>query len=90
MGRILDLQLSELSKRLYKRGVNVVAESSAKKLLLEKGYDTQNGVRPLRRTIQDMIEDEIADGLLDERYNKGDVIRIANKKGELIFTPTAG
>lgn len=90
VGRILDLQLSELSDRMYKRGVNVQVLPGAKKVLLEKGYDAQNGVRPLRRAIQDLIEDEIADGLLDERYNKGDIIRINSKKGELVFTPTAG
>jgi ATP-dependent Clp protease ATP-binding subunit ClpC len=85
--KILDLQLSELSQRLYRRSVNVIVQPAAKKVLLEKGYDPQNGVRPLRRTIQDMIEDEIADGLLDERYTKGDIIRVSARKGELLFTP---
>ncbi len=90
VARILDLQLHELSQRLYQRGVNVMLLPQAKKLLLEKGYDAQNGVRPLRRSIQDMIEDEIASGLLEERYNRGDVIRVNNRKGELVFTVTAG
>lgn len=89
VGKILDLQLSELSSRLYKKGVNVTVSATAKKVLLEKGYDAQNGVRPLRRVIQDLIEDEIADGLLDERYTKGDIIHVNNKKGELVFTATA-
>lgn len=87
--RILDLQLGELSKRLERKGIGVSVQANAKKILLEKGYDAANGVRPLRRIIQDMIEDEIADGLLDERYNKGDIIRVSAKKGELAFTPTA-
>lgn len=86
--KIIDLQLNELSQRLYRRGVNVIVQPAAKKMLLEKGYDPQNGVRPLRRTIQDMIEDEIADGLLDERYTKGDIIRVSARKGELLFTTT--
>jgi len=88
--RILDLQLGELGKRLERKGIGVSVQTNAKKILLEKGYDAANGVRPLRRIIQDMIEDEIADGLLDERYNKGDIIRVSAKKGELVFTPTAG
>jgi hypothetical protein len=37
-----------------------------------------------------MIEDDIADGLLDERYGKGDIIRVSVKSGDLVFTPTAG
>lgn len=88
--KILDLQLFQLTQRLYKRGININVQPGAKKGLLDKGYDAQNGVRPLRRIIQDLVEDEIADGLLDARYNKGDIIRITSKKGELIFTPTTG
>ena len=87
--RILDLQLAELSNRLYRRGVNVSLLPAAKKMLVLKGYDPHNGVRPLRRVLQDMVEDEIADGLLDGRYNKGDVITISTKKGGLVFTPAA-
>jgi len=88
--KILDLQLAELSRRLSRRGVGVSVQTPAKKLLLDRGYDAQNGVRPLRRILQDMVEDEIADGLLDERYVKGDIIKVVNKKGELAFAPTAG
>jgi ATP-dependent Clp protease ATP-binding subunit ClpC len=90
VARILDLRLEELSARLAKRGVAVSVQPGAKKLLLEKGYDPQNGVRPLRRAIQDMIEDEIADGLLAQRYNKGDVVQVSQKKGELTFAALAG
>jgi ATP-dependent Clp protease ATP-binding subunit ClpC len=88
--RILDLQIGELSRRLERKGIGVNVQATAKKILLDKGYDAANGVRPLRRIIQDMVEDEIADGLLDERYGKGDIIRVTAKKGELVFTPTAG
>ncbi len=88
--KILDLQLAELSKRLERKGIGVSVAAPAKKILLDKGYDASNGVRPLRRIIQDMIEDEIADGLLDERFGKGDIIRVTANKGELVFTPTAG
>jgi ATP-dependent Clp protease ATP-binding subunit ClpC len=88
--KILDLQIAQLSKRLEQKGIGVSLLTAAKKILLEKGYDAPNGVRPLRRIIQDMIEDEIADGLLDERYGKGDIIRVSVKSGDLVFTPTAG
>jgi ATP-dependent Clp protease ATP-binding subunit ClpC len=82
---ILDLELGKLSKRLQRQRVAVHLNPSAKNFLLEKGYDPQNGVRPLRRVIQDTIEDEIAAGLLSERYNKGDVIEVTTKKGELVY-----
>jgi len=88
--KILDLQLAELSRRLERKGIGVSLQSGAKRILLDKGYDASNGVRPLRRIIQDMVEDEIADGLLDERYAKGDIIKVSISKGALVFTPTAG
>lgn len=88
--KILDLQLAELGRRLARKGIGVSLQSAAKRILLEKGYDAANGVRPLRRIIQDMIEDEIADGLLDERFVKGDIIRVSASKGALVFTPTSG
>jgi ATP-dependent Clp protease ATP-binding subunit ClpC len=83
---ILDLQLERLSKRLARQHIAMVVNTSAKKWLLQKGYDAQNGVRPLRRLIQDTIEDEIAAGLLDERYTKGSVIAVGTKSGELAYS----
>jgi ATP-dependent Clp protease ATP-binding subunit ClpC len=83
---ILELELSKLTKRLHRQGVGIHLNGAAKGVLLEKGYDPQNGVRPLRRVIQDTIEDEIAAGLLSERYNKGDVIEVTTKKGVLVYT----
>lgn len=82
---ILELQLQHLNKRLARKHVAVSVNLSARRWLLEKGYDAQNGVRPLRRLIQDTIEDEIAAGLLDERYTKGSVIAVGTKDGELSY-----
>ncbi len=90
VAKILDLQLGKLNDRLAQKGLSVVVSPSAKKLLLAKGYDAKNGVRPLRRTIQDMIEDEIAEGLLIERYNKGDVINVKAQKEKLVFEVAVG
>ena len=55
--------------------------------MLEKGYDAKNGVRPMRRLIQDDIEDHIASGLLDEDYQKGDIVSVTNKGEKLVFAP---
>lgn len=88
--RILDLELSKLAKRLARQHIAARLSSAAKNVLIEKGYDPQNGVRPLRRAIQDLVEDEIAGGLLEERYTKGDVIDVSTKKGELAFSVRAG
>ncbi len=87
--KILDLELVKLGKRLVRQHVAVKLTASAKDLLIEKGYDTKNGVRPLRREIQELVEDEIAAGLLEERYTKGNVINVSAHKGELVFAVKA-
>jgi ATP-dependent Clp protease ATP-binding subunit ClpC len=84
--RIIDLQIDELKSRLQKQGVGVSLTKGAKEYLLEHGYDAKNGVRPLRRLIQDTIEDQMAVELLDQRYQKGDIVHVATKDNQLTYT----
>jgi ATP-dependent Clp protease ATP-binding subunit ClpC len=86
--RIIDLQINELKSRLQRKGLSVQLTPAAKQFLLDHGYDEKNGVRPLRRLIQDTIEDQVALDLLDEKYIKGDIIQVATKKGELAYATT--
>ena len=86
---ILDMQLRNLNTRLSRQHIAVQVLQSAKKWLLQKGYDPQNGVRPMRRLIQDTIEDEIAAGLLEERYTKGSIIAVTTKAGQLSYSVKA-
>ena len=83
---IMDLQLNELQKRLVRHGLGLTVAQSAKKVLLTKGYDALNGVRPMRRLIQDTIEDEIASGLLDNTYTKGDIVHVSAKNNVLVYS----
>jgi ATP-dependent Clp protease ATP-binding subunit ClpC len=83
--RIIDLQIDELKSRLQRKGLSVQLETGAKQYLLEHGYDAHNGVRPLRRLIQETIEDHLALDLLDDKYAKGDIIQVATKNGELNY-----
>ncbi|HSX36876.1 MAG TPA: ATP-dependent Clp protease ATP-binding subunit [Patescibacteria group bacterium] len=83
--KIIDLQVDELKSRLQHKGLSVQLANSAKEYLLEHGYDPHNGVRPLRRLIQDTIEDHVALEVLDEKYIKGDIIQVATKGGELAY-----
>ena len=85
---IIDLQIDELKTRLQKQGLSVSLSKGAKEYLLEKGYDAKNGVRPLRRLIQDTIEDQMAVELLDQRYQKGDIIHVNTKGNNLTYTTT--
>ena len=83
--KIIDLQIDELRDRLQKRGLGMQLTPGAKQYLLEHGYDAKNGVRPLRRLIQDTIEDHVAFELLEEKYVKGDIIQIAIKNSNLTY-----
>jgi ATP-dependent Clp protease ATP-binding subunit ClpC len=92
--KILDLQLDDLRSRLVKRGIGLEVDKGAKDYLLEQGYDAHNGARPMRRLLQETVEDAIAAGLLDESYHKGDVVRVTtkfteNKRPELTYAAIA-
>jgi ATP-dependent Clp protease ATP-binding subunit ClpC len=83
---IIDLQIDELRSRLQKQGLSVTLNKGAKEYLLEHGYDAKNGVRPLRRLIQDTIEDQMAVELLDQKYQKGDIVHVSTKNDALTYT----
>ncbi|HEX4662188.1 MAG TPA: ATP-dependent Clp protease ATP-binding subunit, partial [Candidatus Saccharimonadales bacterium] len=82
--KVLELQLAELKERLYRRGLSLNVKPSAKKLLIERGYDIHNGARPMRRILQDELEHLVADGLLSDEYTKGDVLVAHAKQGTLL------
>lgn len=87
--KILDLQIDELKERLVKHGLSVKLTPQAKQYMLDNGYDAKNGVRPLRRLLQDTLEDYIATELLTDKYKKGDIISIDSKKHDLTYKVAA-
>ena len=83
VGKIFDLLIEELRKRLNHKGLGLVIDRTAKKWLIDNGYDPKNGARPLRRAIQNNLEHMIADGLLAGSYHKGDVLEVTAKRDTL-------
>ena len=83
--KILDLQLAELKGRIANKNLGLQVAASAKKKLVDDGYDPKNGVRPLRRVIQDTIEDRLAEGILSGEFSAGDVIKVSAKGNKLSF-----
>ncbi len=73
---IVDIQLAELQARLTEHEITLKVTGDAKELLVEQGYDPDNGARPLRRVIQNLIENELAEGLLAEKFHAGDIITV--------------
>lgn len=82
---ILDIQLRDLENRLVRQGLGLKLQASAKKYLADQGYDAKNGVRPLRRLLQETLEDNISSGLIDGTYQTGDRIKVSLKSGKLVY-----
>ena len=80
---IVDIQLAELQARLTEHEITLEVTGDAKELLVEQGYDPDNGARPLRRVIQNLIENELAEGLLAENFHAGDIITVDRDGEEL-------
>lgn len=89
VGKIFDNLIYELQERLVRKGVRLVIRPNAKKFLIDKGYDEKFGARPLRRVIQDELEHKIADGILAGEYEKGSMLEIGVRKGEVIVNVTS-
>lgn len=88
VGKIFDNLIDELQERLVRKGLHLVIKPSAKRLMIEKGYDEINGARPLRRVIQDDLEHLIADGVLSNTYERGDILVARAAKGEVVIDVT--
>lgn len=85
VNKIFDNLLTELQDRLIHKGIHLVVAPSAKKLIIKEGYDEKFGARPLRRAMQDLLEHQIADGILSGEYEKGTVLKITAQKGTLVI-----
>ncbi len=80
---IVDLQLQNLAQRLLAKGVGVKFSRNLKDLLIEKGYEVEQGARPLRRAIQRLVEDRLALEMLEGKVNAGDNVVISARAGEV-------
>ncbi|MCC6239760.1 MAG: ATP-dependent chaperone ClpB [Phycisphaerales bacterium] len=76
LARIVVVQLQHLRKRLADRGLKLELSDSAEKLLAEEGYDPQFGARPLKRVIQQRIENPLAKRILSGDFVDGDTLRV--------------
>ena len=82
--KIIDLMLKEVERRMKEQGIELKIEKSVKKLVAEKGIDKSYGARPLRRTIQNIVEDSLAEYILDGKIKAGEEVKIAAKDGKII------
>ena len=85
IGKIFDILLADLNNRLLRKGLNLKVRKLAKDFIIEKGYDAKNGARPLRRTIEDLLEHKLAEEILAKNPPKGTQFVASAKNGEIII-----
>lgn len=87
---IVDLMVSDLRNRLIANGMSIELTDAARDLVAKRGTDKIYGARPLRRAIQTMIEDPLAEELLEGKWAAGDIVKVDVSGDELTFTKTEG
>ena len=88
MKNIVDIMLKDLITRSKEQmNLNLGVSEEAKEFLIEKGYDEKYGARPLRRTIQNEIEDALAEEILDGKIQEGNTIEVRKEGEKLQFLP---
>jgi ATP-dependent Clp protease ATP-binding subunit ClpB len=86
LARIVDIQLGYLAERMKGRNLSVAVTDEAKKLLLDEGYDAAYGARPLKRTIQQRIENPLAREILAGKFTDGDTVKVDATQRTFTFT----
>ncbi len=87
MKEITDIQIERLAERLSEQGLELVVTPAARELLAEEGYDPTYGARPLKRTIQRLVENPLAQDLLEGEFVGGDVVEVDAEDGEILLRP---
>ena len=82
IGKIIDIEFADLYERVKENGYTVEVTKSAKKFLIDKGYDEKFGARPLKRVIQSHLEDLIAEAFIDNKIKDGDHLVITYKAND--------
>jgi len=83
--QIIDIMLNEILEEVKAKDMKITISDAAKEFILEKGYDPKYGARPLRRTIQKFIEDNLAEQYLRGTIKEGSSIVIDVENGEIVF-----
>lgn len=86
LNKIAMIMFEGLDKRLQEQGIEYGLTKKARDFIVEKGYDPEYGARPLRRTIQKLLEDKFSEYIINEKFVAGDKVKVDLVEGELKFT----
>ena len=81
--KIVHLMIGQTQKRMAEQGIDLHVTEAAKQLLVERGYDPEYGARPLRRTVQRLLEDMLAEAILQGVIFEGDSVEVDAVDGRL-------
>ncbi len=90
IGQIVELMVADLRDRLIAMDMTINLTPAAREHVADEGTDISMGARPLRRAIQRLLEDPIAEQILEGKWHAGSVIDVDLVDGELVFTPGEG
>ncbi|HTD18151.1 MAG TPA: ATP-dependent Clp protease ATP-binding subunit, partial [Ktedonobacteraceae bacterium] len=85
--QIVDLLLAQVRERLSEQGLDLLVSDEARDLLLREGFDEEYGARPLRRAIQNYVDDTLADALLADTIRTGQTAVLTVRDGEMVVEP---
>ena len=88
--QIVDLELEKVRTRLLDYDMELEVTEAAKELLAEEGYSEEYGARPLRRVIQNRVEDALSDAILAGRFKIGDAVSVDAEDGEIALGQAEG
>jgi ATP-dependent Clp protease ATP-binding subunit ClpC len=83
---IVENEMKHVETQLNLKGVRLEMTTEALDWIGEKGFDPVFGARPLRRVIQNEIEDRLSEALLEERFNEGDTVKVDVQNDEIVLT----
>jgi ATP-dependent Clp protease ATP-binding subunit ClpC len=86
MTKIVDIEVAKVAKRLLDLGVKLVVTEPARGYLVENGWDEKYGARPLRRAVERLLEDPLAESILRNDYNKEEPVVVSVGEKGLVFT----
>lgn len=89
LAAVVDIQLEGLQQRLAERNIYLRVTELAKELLTERGWDPVYGARPLKGTVQRLLQDKLALLILEGRFQEGDQVVVDAENGELLFNKAA-
>jgi ATP-dependent Clp protease ATP-binding subunit ClpA len=83
--QIVDLELRKVSERLIEHAITLDVTDVARDWLATRGYDPEFGARPLRRLIQNEVEDALSDGILSGKFQLASIVRADAQDGNLVL-----